>query len=237
MTWGRWVTGITVLCLCLCTIAPLAEGSPWQDLRVQIDIEPLQNREPSEVVVLRPTARPLPPLGDELLEQKEIRLSFCVEPSGHVSEVSPQLEPNAPRQTAGALGRIADTVKQWAFTPIPTRGCFQMRWTFAPGTNPGDTRTPLTEPRTLARDLDPLQIVYRIDPHLPDNVAAALKGKGDTVFSAKLCVNREGRISRIDILQSIPGGDETIVKAIRQWRYKPQPIELCFPSRWVFTVY
>ena len=201
MTWGRWVTGIAVLC----ALAPLAKGSPWQDLRVQIDIEPLRKREPPEAVVLRPIARPLPPLGDELLEQKEIRLAFCVEPSGHVSEVSPLLEQNAP-QGAAALGRIADTVKQWAFAPIPARGCFQMRWTFTAGANPGDTRAPPPKPKNIAHDLDPSQVVYKIDPHLPDNVMAELQGKGDAVFFAKICVDREGRISRINVLQSIPGG-------------------------------
>ena len=141
---GWWLLSLVAFCM----LARAAEGAPWRDVRIQLDIEPLEKPDPAkakaEAVALRANSRPLPPLGDDLLEQKEALLSFCVEPSGFVSEVSPRPQQNTP-QEAAALGRIAATLKQWVFVPIAARSCFLMRWTFTAGAEPGDTRVPAPE--------------------------------------------------------------------------------------------
>lgn len=40
-------------------------------------------------------------------------------------------------------------------------------------------------------------------------------------FVGSCIVNRKGEPSGCEVLQSMPGGDETILKIIRQWRFKP----------------
>jgi hypothetical protein len=73
-------------------------------------------------------------------------------------------------------------------------------------------------------------------PHLPDFVRSAHRGLGDTPFVARLCVDQAGAVSRVDVLQGIAGADETIVQTLRGWRYKPQPIPVCFVTRLIFEV-
>lgn len=218
-------------------LARAAEGSPWRDVRIQLDIEPLEKPDPAkaEAVALRPNSRPLPPLGDDLLEQKEALLSFCVEPSGLVSEVSPRPQQNTP-QEAAALGKIAATLKQWVFVPIAARSCFLMRWTFTAGAEPGDTRVPAPRPKSSPQAPAPSQAIHQPALHLPDDVKSQLKGKGDVGFTAKMCIDQDGRVFRVEVLEGIPGADEALVHTLLEWRYKPQPSELCFPSHWVFKV-
>ncbi len=65
------------------------------------------------------------------------------------------------------------------------------------------------------------------DPHLPDVVKAQRRGSVVT-GSYKVCIGKEGTISSVDVVSSIPGADESIVSTLRGWRYKPQNIPICF---------
>jgi protein TonB len=65
------------------------------------------------------------------------------------------------------------------------------------------------------------------DPHLPDVVKAQRRGSTVT-GSYKVCIAQSGSISSVDVVQSIPGADESIVSTLRGWRYKPQTIPICF---------
>ena len=55
-------------------------------------------------------------------------------------------------------------------------------------------------------------------------------------FTATMCIDQDGRVFRVEVLEGIPGADEALVHALLDWRYKPQPSELCFPAHWVFKV-
>jgi hypothetical protein len=95
---------------------------------------------------------------------------------------------------------------------------------------------PPPRPRNIAPHLLDAQKIAGADPHLPDFVKNARRGLGDSAFSARICVDQAGSVSRIDVLQGIPGADEAIVQALRGWRYRAQPIPVCFVSRFVFDV-
>jgi periplasmic protein TonB len=95
---------------------------------------------------------------------------------------------------------------------------------------------PPLKPKNVPPHLLDAQAVYRPEPHLPDAVKLQRKGTGDSVFVAKLCVAQDGSMMRVDVMQGIPGADESITSTIRQWRYKPQPIPVCFIANFVFTL-
>ena len=106
------------------------------------------------------------------------------------------------------------------------------------GTGTG-TQPPEATPRAvrnIAHDLDPSQILYHPEPHLPDPVKARYRTSGEALFIAKVCIDRSGRVFRTDVIQGIEGADQTILATIHEWRYRQQPIPVCFAARWIFTI-
>jgi hypothetical protein len=57
---------------------------------------------------------------------------------------------------------------------------------------------------------------------LPDAVTAREKGR-KIAWTAMVYVEPDGTISRVDVVNPLPGADETIVEAVRGWRFEPQP--------------
>ncbi len=95
---------------------------------------------------------------------------------------------------------------------------------------------PPQKPRNVnARTLDSQQ-VYHPDPSLPAIVKIQRKGTGDARFAAKVCVGNDGRVYQVNVLASIPGGDDAIVSTIKQWTYKPQPVSVCFVANIVYDL-
>jgi hypothetical protein len=93
-----------------------------------------------------------------------------------------------------------------------------------------------SKPKNVAaRTLDNQQLAHA-DPHLPDIVRIQRRGTGDARFAAKVCVNNEGRVYQVNVLSSIPGGDDSIVNTIKQWTYKPQPVSVCFVANIVYDL-
>jgi hypothetical protein len=107
-----------------------------------------------------------------------------------------------------------------------------------PGDGPGTgiaLRIPPIKPRNIPYTLDNQRISGEA-PHLPDFVKITRKGLGETPFLARVCVDQAGNVSAVEVMQGIPGADDQIVRTLRGWRYKPQPIPVCFLSRVVFSV-
>lgn len=90
--------------------------------------------------------------------------------------------------------------------------------------------------RNVAHDLDPSQILYHPEPHLPDPVKARYRTSGEALFIAKVCIDRSGRVFRTDVIQGIEGADQAILATIQAWRYRQQPIPVCFAARWIFSI-
>jgi hypothetical protein len=95
---------------------------------------------------------------------------------------------------------------------------------------------PTQKPRNVAaRTLDSQQLNHP-DPHLPDIVRAQRRGTGDARFTAKVCVNNDGRVYQVNVLSGIPGADDAIVGTIRQWTYRPQPVSVCFIQNLIYDL-
>jgi len=73
------------------------------------------------------------------------------------------------------------------------------------------------------------------NPRLPDVVKAQRRGSTVT-GSYKVCIAQSGNISSVDVVQGIPGADDTIISTVRTWRYKPQAIPLCFIQFFEFHI-
>lgn len=73
------------------------------------------------------------------------------------------------------------------------------------------------------------------DPHLPDPVKAQHAG-GVVTGSYKVCIGSEGTIASVEVRQGIEGADAAIIATLKTWRYKPQPIPICFIQLFEFHI-
>ncbi len=78
--------------------------------------------------------------------------------------------------------------------------------------------------------------IFHPEPHLPEVIKAQRRGTEPPVFGARLCVDESGSVFQLQVIQSIPGADEAIVATLRQWRYRPQPIPVCFVANFQFDI-
>jgi protein TonB len=97
----------------------------------------------------------------------------------------------------------------------------------ATGAPPPPPPPPPAKPKIVPAILIKKDALYKPDPHLPDVVKAQRRGSTVT-GSYKLCIAQNGTISSVDIVNSIPGADEPIIATLREWKYKPQAIPICF---------
>ena len=113
-----------------------------------------------------------------------------------------------------------------------------------PGTTPGGAPSPAATASARRRRSRATSAPHALDaqriagalPHLPASVAGAHRGLGDSTFTARLCVDTSGSVSSVTVLGGIPGADGDIVSALRAWRYRPQPIPVCFITQLVYNV-
>jgi transmembrane sensor len=112
---------------------------------------------------------------------------------------------------------------------------------------PLDERPPADEPpdelldeTEAASPPGPYQIAVRrisgADPHLPEVVRRRVRGQPDVSFQARICVDKQGAVSDVAVLQGVDGADEALQATLRQWRYEPQPIPVCFVTQLIFSV-
>jgi hypothetical protein len=80
------------------------------------------------------------------------------------------------------------------------------------------------------------QRIAGADPHLPDAVKRRLRGQPEHSFVTQICVGSDGAVTDVSVLQGIAGADDSLVATLRQWRYVPQPIPVCFVTQLVFSV-
>ncbi|HEY2746731.1 MAG TPA: protein kinase [Polyangia bacterium] len=160
--------------------------------------------------------------------------------AGHEAAVVPKAETPA---VAAVVPRAAAPV---AAAPHPTPAPAQTAPTTAPrpvegaasGAKPAAVASmaPPQRPRNVAaRTLDSQQ-VYHPEPSLPAIVRVQRRGTGDARFAAKVCIGNDGRVYQVNVLSSIPGGDDAIVSTIKQWTYKPQPVSVCTVQNIVFDL-
>lgn len=100
---------------------------------------------------------------------------------------------------------------------------------------PESAPEPATRPETLLFRTT-AQRIAGADPHLPDAVKRRLKGQPEHSFVTQICVGNDGAVTDVSVVQGIPGADDALVATLRQWRYQPQPIPVCFVTQLVFSV-
>jgi hypothetical protein len=81
------------------------------------------------------------------------------------------------------------------------------------------------------------ELVEHAMPHLPDQFKIAHVNQ-DFVFLGKVCAAADGPVVSVSVLESIPGADEAIVGALRQWRIRQQPTGqgLCTLTKFEFSL-
>jgi hypothetical protein len=95
---------------------------------------------------------------------------------------------------------------------------------------------PAPKPHNIAPHALDAQRLSGAMPHLPASVIGARRGLGDSTFTARLCVDTAGAVSSVTVLAGIPGADGDIVSTLRGWRYKPQPIPVCFITQFTYEI-
>jgi protein TonB len=98
----------------------------------------------------------------------------------------------------------------------------------------GPVAPPPPKPKNVPPHALDNQVLFHPDPHVPDIIKSQRKGTTAN-FVAKVCIDQKGAVFQVNVLNGIPGADEGIVATVRQWRYKPQPIPVCFVANFVFT--
>jgi periplasmic protein TonB len=74
------------------------------------------------------------------------------------------------------------------------------------------------------------------DPKLPDELATRYAGQS-VKGTYRICIDTEGNVLAVTVVNSIPGADEQIVGHLKQtWKYKPQPVPVCTVRNFVFNV-
>jgi hypothetical protein len=104
------------------------------------------------------------------------------------------------------------------------------------GANCRSVDAPAPRPRNLPPHALDAQRLAGAMPHLPSSVIGARRGLGESTFTARLCVDQSGAVSSVTVLSGIPGADGDIVSTLRNWRYKPQAIPVCFITQLVYNV-
>jgi hypothetical protein len=105
-----------------------------------------------------------------------------------------------------------------------------------PGGNCNGPAAPAPKPLNVPPHALDAQRLAGAMPHLPSSVLGARRGLGEATFTARLCVDQSGVVSSVTVLSGIPGADGDIVSTLRNWRYKPQAIPVCFITQLVYNV-
>ncbi len=103
-----------------------------------------------------------------------------------------------------------------------------------PASAPADILQPPAPPLAYRRNT--VERIAGADPHLPDAVKRRLRGQPDHSFSAQICIGTDGAVADVSVLQGIAGADESLLATLRQWKYTPQSVPVCFVTQLVFSV-
>lgn len=127
-----------------------------------------------------------------------------------------------------ADSEIISAIKKWRYKPQRMPVIFAKQFTFfvddGQGCKPRIVPAILIKKDKISRD---------DDPHLSDRVKMMVNGSVLTC-SYKVCIEKNGSISDVSVIKSInkglsiEGEDERIIEILKSWKYKPQPVQVCF---------
>jgi len=100
----------------------------------------------------------------------------------------------------------------------------------APAADPGIT------PKYVPSFVFDAQRISSPNPHLPESFAQA-HPRQQVRGTYRICVNRDGRVSDVKVVTSIPGIDQAIVEQVKStWTYKAQPVPICTERQFIFKI-
>ncbi|WP_146140854.1 hypothetical protein [Haliangium sp. UPWRP_2] len=176
---------------------------------------------PQIVSALRTDTRgPVPwPLSPPLTtgEARTAVYRACYGGDGRIIEVTPQ------RGLGAGDAAVLAHLREGRIQPIGLPICTYQFLTF---------RGPTNRPSPASVGLLPAvqikkEAIERTDPHLPDVVKARFRGQVVTA-RYKICLAEDGTTSGVDVVQGIAEADEEIIRVVSGWRFKPQPVPICF---------
>lgn len=141
---------------------------------------------------------------------------------------APALAPALPAPEAEAEGNIEeDGIGEGAGTDAPG----------SPGGGPGSVGEGAAQGRTLPPIVGARRCLACPDPQLPP---AYLQVVPKATLASRICVDKNGLVSTVDVLQGISDGiDAQVVQQLRRWRFHPMtvngnPVPFCYPAIFVW---
>lgn len=100
----------------------------------------------------------------------------------------------------------------------------------------GDAASHGNAPRSAPMFVLMASAIEAPDPHLTD--AFKNSHAGQSVGGAyRICVGTDGHVTDVSVIASVPSMDELITSHLRSaWRFKPQPLPVCFTKPFRFNI-
>lgn len=74
------------------------------------------------------------------------------------------------------------------------------------------------------------------EPHLSHDVLVRYRSEGMAKGAYKVCIALSGQVSSVDVVSGIIGADDSIIEVLKDWKYKPQQIPVCFIQNLKFII-
>lgn len=184
---------------------------------------------PQIVSALRTDTRgPVPwPLSPPLTtgEARTAVYRTCYGGDGRIIEVTPQ------RGLGAGDAAVLAELREGRIQPLGIPICTYQFLTFrSPANSPSPASVGLLPAIQIRKEAIELPT-----PHLPNFVKARLRGQVITA-RYKICLAEDGTPSGIDVVQGITDADEEIIRVVSGWRFKPQPVPICFMQNFEYHI-
>ncbi|MCS6914104.1 MAG: protein kinase [Myxococcota bacterium] len=73
-------------------------------------------------------------------------------------------------------------------------------------------------------------------PSLPAVLRSQYRGTGPLTLAYRVCVDRNGQVSTVQPVAGAHPADDSVLEAVRSWRYRPRPIPVCFVETFTFVI-
>lgn len=105
------------------------------------------------------------------------------------------------------------------------------------GAERGGNDQPEARPRTVAAHLLAQSLLRKVDFEVPPPVLSVHRGQKLRI-AVLMCVRASGEVDadRTRIIAGVPGTEDAVMAAVRQWRYRPQALPLCAPVNFEVNV-
>jgi periplasmic protein TonB len=157
------------------------------------------------------------------IERPKVEPKEIVQPPRQPLEAKPEPPPSEEEGVEGGVeGGVAGGVVGGVVGGLPS-----------PAPPPPPARPTFVPPAVLSR-----QRMVGEDPPYP----AAAKAAGlEATIVVKICADSSGAVTDVQIVKGHPAFDDAIVRAVRQWRYRPhtvdgKPVPICGIANFVFRL-